>query len=180
MNNLWVDTLLCLLIWSIVLTLLFIIPAWLLLTGIKRKRRWSAVAGTIWLVLSCALVVFAADQFSSRHEQILDHGTTPDGREYVLFQVCTGEPYNVKLYVRNAEGEWLFYYVDHEVWPWRHGGRLDFSGGKVRVFCGDEPFRTIDIEENNGSELERYPATMTAEEVFDSCRYYLNRMKLPK
>lgn len=168
MNNLWVDTLLCLLIWSVVLTLLFIIPAWLLLTGIKRKRCWRVVTGTIWLVLSCVLVAFVADPFSARHEGILDHGTTPDGREYVLFQACNGEPYAVRLYVRNMDGEWLFYYVDHEVWPWRHGGRLDFSDGKVRVFCGEEPFRTIDIEVEDGSKSERYPSTMTAEEVFNS------------
>ena len=175
MNNLWVDALLCLLIWSIILTLLFIIPARLLLTGIKRKRCRRVVAGTMWLVLSCVLVAFVADPFSTRHEGILDHGTTPDGREYVLFQACNGEPYAVQLYVRNKDGEWMFYYVDHEVWPWRHGGRLDFSDGKVRVFCGEEPFRTIDIEEEDGSESECYPSTMTAEEVFNSCRYYRNR-----
>jgi len=147
-----------------------VFPSLLLWAGMKRKVRWCIVTGATWLVLSCGFVAFVADMFSARHERILDHGKTPDGREYVLFQVCTGEPYNVQLYIRNAKGKWQFYYVDHEVWPWRHGGRMDFSDGNVRVFCGDEPFRTIDLEEESGSESERYPSTMTAEEVFDNCR----------
>jgi len=150
--------------------ILFILPILLLWAGMKRKVRWCIAVGTTWLALSCGFVTFVADMFSARHERILDHGKTPDGREYVLFQACNGEPYAVWLYVRNTDSEWLFYYVDHEVWPWRHGGRLDFSDGKVRVFCGEEPFRTIDIEEESGSESGRYPSTMTAEEVFDSCR----------
>ena len=160
------------LICGFILALLFLLPVWLLFTGVKRKKRLRIAVGTIWLVSSCVLAAFAADQFSTRHERILDHGATPDGREYVLFQVCTGEPYNVKLFVRSAKGEWQFYYVDHEVWPWRHGGRLDFSDGKVRVFCGDEPFRTIDIElyEKWIIKDERYPAAMTAEEVFNNCK----------
>ena len=95
MNNLWADVLLCFLIWSIALTLLLILPAWLLVTGIKRKRRWRVLAGTVWLASSCVLVALVADPFSTRHEGILDHGTTPDGREYVLFQVWNGEPYAV-------------------------------------------------------------------------------------
>ena len=180
MNDLWADVLLCFLIWSIALTLLLILPAWLLVTGIKRKRRWRVLAGTVWLASSCVLVALVADPFSTRHEGILDHGTTPDGREYVLFQVWNGEPYAVQLYVRNTNGGWRFYYVDHEVWPWRHGGQIDFSDGKVCVFCGEELFRVLDIDEENGSESERYPNYMTAEEVFNSCRYYRNRKGLTK
>ena len=162
MNNLWADVLLCFLIWSIALTLLLILPAWLLVTGIKRKRRWRVLAGTVWLASSCVLVALVADPFSTRHEGILDHGEV------------------VQLYVRNTNGGWRFYYVDHEVWPWRHGGQIDFSDGKVCVFCGEELFRVLDIDEENGSESERYPNYMTAEEVFNSCRYYRNRKGLTK
>ena len=164
--------LLCMLVLGTVLTLLFLLPIWLLLKGVKRKRRSCIGVGMIWLVLSSGFAVYIADQFSARHERMLDHGQTPDGREYVLFQVRTGEPYSVELYIRNTEGEWRFYYVDHEVWPWRHGGRVYFSNGKVRVFCGNEQFRTIDIpaKEWEWIKSKRYPAAMTAEEVFNSCR----------
>ena len=152
-------------------TLLFLLPFLLLWAGIKKKNRWRIVVGATGLILSCGLVAFVSDQFSSRHERILDHGKTPDGREYVLFQVCTGEPYNIKLFVRNAKREWQFYYVDHEVWPWRCGGRLVFSSGEACVFCGDERYLTIDIAEKNGSESDRYPAAMTAEGVFSCHRH---------
>ena len=170
MNTLACETILRVLVLGAACVFLFLILILLLGAGIKKKNRWCIVVGATWLLLSCGLVAFVSDQFSARHERILDHGKTPDGREYVLLQVCNGEPYNIKLFVRNAKGEWQFYYVDHEVWPWRHGGRLDFSGRAARVFCGNEPFRTMDIDEKNDSEPEDYPAAMTAEEVFGCCR----------
>ena len=170
MNALACETILRVLVLGAACVFLFLILILLLGAGIKKKNRWCIVVGATWLLLSCGLVAFVSDQFSARHERILDHGKTPDGREYVLLQVCTGEPYNIKLFVRNAKGEWQFYYVDHEVWPWRRGGRLDFSDGKARVFCGDEPFLDIDIDEDGGSESCRYPAAMTAEGVFSCCR----------
>ena len=171
MNVLTGEILLRVLVLVAICSLLFMLPFLLVGAGIRKKNRWFIVAGAAWLLLSCGLVRFVSDRFSARHECILDHGKTPDGREYVLFQVCTGEPFSVELFVRNTKGEWQFYYVDHEVWPWRRGGRLDFSDGKARVFCGDEPFLDIDIDEDGGSESCRYPAAMTAEGVFSCCRY---------
>ena len=154
------------LLWALILTLFLILPLWLLVTGIKRKRNVRIVVATVWLALSCSLALLATDSSSSRHERILDHGQTPDGREYVLFQTCTGEPYNVQLYVRNSQEEWQFFYVDHEVWPWRDGGHVEFSEGEARVFCGDSEYCTIDLEPS--ADVHRLPATMTAEEVFKS------------
>ena len=168
MHPMWLEIILRAGVCAIACCLLFVVPFRILLTGIKRNKKWRIVIGTIWLVASCALVAFAADQFSVRHERILDHGRMPDGREYVLFQTCTGEPYNVELFIRDAQGKWVFYYVDHEVWPWRSGGHLDFSGGTVRVFHGNEPFCTIDLIPTK--DATDYPASTTAEELFDSCR----------
>ena len=172
------DILMCMLVLGTALTLFFLLPIWLLFTGVRRKRRLRIVVGIIWLVLSCGFAVYVADQSSTRHERILDHGQTPDGREYVLFQVRTGEPYGVRLYIRNAEGEWRFYYVDHETWPWRHGGRVDFFDGKARVLSGDELLRTVDLAMYDKMPVcDDYPAEMTAEEVFNSCRYCRDRTK---
>ena len=159
---------LCLVIWTIILTLFLILPLWILVTGIKRKRKARIVVAAVWLALSCSLVLLAADSFSSRHERILDYGHTPDGHEYVLFQTCKGEPYSVKLFVRNEQEEWQFFYVDHEVWPWRDGGHVEFREGKAHVYCGDREYRTIDLEPS--ADAKRHPATMTAEEVFESGR----------
>ena len=156
----------CFVIWTIILAVLFILPLWLLVTGVKRKRKVRIVGAMLWFTLSCSLALLATDSSSSRHERILDHGQTPDGHEYVLFQTCTGEPYNVQLYVRNSQEEWQFFYVDHEVWPWRDGGHVEFSEGEARVFCGDSEYCTIDLEPS--ADVRRLPATMTAEEVFKS------------
>jgi hypothetical protein len=154
------------LICTLILTLFLILPLGLLVTGIKRKRNVRIVVATVWLALSCSLALLAADSFSSRHERILDNGQTPDGHEYVLFQTCKGEPYQVELFVRNEQREWQFFYVDHEVWPWRNDGRVEFREGKARIFCGDREYRTIDLEPS--ADVHRLPATMTAEEVFES------------
>ena len=156
------------LICTLILTLFLILPLWFLVTGIKRKRKVRIVGAMLWLTLSCSLALLATDSSSSRHERILDHGQTPDGHEYVLFQTCKGEPYQVELFVRNEQREWQFFYVDHEVWPWRDGGHVEFSEGEARVFCGDREYRTIELEPSADS--SRRPATMTAEEVFESRR----------
>ena len=176
MNVLTGEILLRVLVLVAICSLLFMLPFLLVGAGIRKKNRWFIVAGAAWLLLSCGLVRFVSDQFSARHECILDHGKTPDGREYVLFQVRTGEPYDVRLYIRNAEGEWRFYYVDPEARPWRHGGRVDFSDGKARVFCGDELSLTIDLAWYDKVPVhDAYPAEMTAEEVYTSRRYCRNR-----
>ena len=156
------------LICTLILTLFLILPLWFLVTGIKRKRNVRIVVATLWLAVSCSLALLAADSFSSRHERLLDHGQTPDGHEYVLFQTCRGEPYEVELFVRNEQREWQFFYVDHEVWPWRNGGHVEFREGKARVFCGDREFCAIDLEPS--ADARRLSATMTAEEVFESGR----------
>ena len=150
------------------LTLFLISPLWFLVTGIKRKRKARIVVAAVWLALSCSLILLAADSFSSRHERILDHGQTPDGHEYVLFQTCKGEPYQVEFFVRNEHGEWQFFYVDHEVWPWRKGGHVEFSEDNAHVFCGDSEYRPINLEPS--AEARLLPAAMTAEEVFESSR----------
>ena len=164
------DFCLYIVIWAIilalVLTLFLILPLWFLVTGIKRKRNVRIVVATLWLAVSCSLALLATDSFSSRHERILDHGQTPDGHEYVLFQTCRGEPYQVELFVRNSQEEWQFFYVDHEVWPWRNGGHVEFSEGEARVFCGDSEYCTIELEPS--ADARRLPATMTADEVFKS------------
>jgi len=125
-------------------------PIWLLATGIMRiaDKRGGVVRtaiGAVWLVAVMAVGIWVADGFSARHEKILDKGVTPDGREYCLLQRRGGEPYEVRLYVRNAKREWVGHYVDHEVWPWR-SGRLDFTNGTARVLHGDRPHCTVDIE----------------------------------
>ena len=150
------------------LTLFLFLPLWFLVTGIKRKRKARIVIAAIWLAVSCPLALLVADSFSSRHERILDHGHTPDGREYVLFQTCTGEPYSVQFYVRNEQREWQYHFVTHEDWPWRDGGRVEFHEGKAHVFRGGRRYSTIYLR--SSANARRHPATMTAEEVFESSR----------
>lgn len=126
----------------------FGLPLWILWAGIRRKRAVRCVIGTAWLATSFALVAMVVYFFGPWHEAILDHGQTPDGREYVLMQVCTGEPYSIKLFVRNARGDWVFHYIDHEAWPLRNGARLEFRGkDAVRVMCDGIPYASHNMRD---------------------------------
>lgn len=97
------------------------------------------------------MILFAAfvlDSFLGPwHKKILDKGTAPDGREFALLQVGGGEPFQIRLYVRSKEAGWVFHYVDHEVFPWRSGGHVEFSPdtSTAQIFHGSKAFKTVDI-----------------------------------
>ena len=130
---------------GIVLSALMLPPLWMLISGIKHKGRIRMMVGGACFVVVFAFGVFLVDSFCPRHERILDHGTTPDGREYALIQLNNGEPYNLELFVRNGKGDWVFNYVDHEIWPIRSGAYVGFSDDAARVFCGNKLFKTVEI-----------------------------------
>ena len=130
---------------GIVLSTLTLLPLWMLISGIKHKGRIRMMVGGACFAVAFAFGVFLVDSFCSRHERILDHGTTPDGREYALIQLNNGEPYDLKLFVRNWKGDWVFNYVDHEIWPIRLGAHVGFSDGEARVLCGNKLFKTVEI-----------------------------------
>ena len=152
-----------------IVLVLFALPTWLFVVGISRRKWWRVASGVVWLVVSATLVAVVVDMFSSRHERILDHGKTPDGREYVLVQTCTGEPYAVELYIRDMHGRWVFHYVDHEIFPWRHGGRVEFVGGVARVFEGGVLFKDVELEPPSSQDakgsLEDLPSNLSYEEL---------------
>ena len=83
----------------------FVMPVWLLVSGIARLGRKQG--GKIRVLIGMAMLLFAAfvlDSFLGPwHEKILDKGTAPDGREFALLQVGGGEPFQIRLYVRSEE-----------------------------------------------------------------------------
>ena len=71
------------LILALAALLLFVVPGWLLVSGIRRlaNRRGGAIrlaVGAVWALFT----LFALDSMFGPHEKILDTGTTPDGRDY--------------------------------------------------------------------------------------------------
>ncbi len=155
----------------LVSTILFGTPIWLLVSGYGRlaSGRNGAIRltlGGVWVLVLLILGAWIADGFSSRHEQILDKGFTPDGREYCLIQRRGGEPYQVELFVRDKSGDWVFHYIDHEIWPWR-SGHLDFSDDTVRVFHGDRPHCPVTLKppDDPTTYKARFAASVTPEEI---------------
>ena len=157
-----------LLILALAAFLLFVAPIWLFVSGIRRlaNRRGGTirvVVGAVWAMFT----LFALDSmFGPWHERILDTGTTPDGRDYVLIQRFN-EPFGVELYVRSPDVGWVFYYIDHEVFPWRCGGDVEFSDGTASVFRGREIYKTVDLLPLGEADSHQvYPASLSPEDLF--------------
>ena len=161
-----------LVIWALVGFVLVVAPIWLLVAGIrslraKRAGRIRIAISAIWLLVSA----FAIDSYifpGPWHVKILDQGTAPDGRSYVLLQTTRGEPCEICLYIRTEGMGWVFHYVDHEVCPWRSGGHVEFSPDTTtaRIFRGSKEFRTVDVRPpEEPGQSEAFPPSETAEDV---------------
>ena len=61
---------------GIVFFALMLLPLWMLISGIRHKGRIRMMVGGACFVVVFAFGVFLVDSFCSRHERILDHGTT--------------------------------------------------------------------------------------------------------
>ena len=152
-----------------IVILLFLLPIGILIRGIICKGRRCIIIGSVWLFVSLALVAVFVDLCSTSREKILDAGMVPDGREYVLMQLWNGEPYRINLYVRNMEGKWVFYYVEHESWPWLSGGHIEFTNNMARVFKGSELY--LDVELDFSSDGDKcYSSSFTADDLFQHLR----------
>lgn len=153
------------------LVVLFVLPIWLLVSGIRRRR--DGRGGTARLAVAAVWLLFTAfaldSVFGPWHEKILDRGTTPDGRDYALVQ-RRDEPFGIELYVRSPGIGWVFHYVDHEVFPWRCGGHVEFSDETASVFRGRKLYKSIDLkpaETTDPYENPRAPASFSAEDLFE-------------
>jgi hypothetical protein len=82
---------------------------------IPRFLCWSgALVGALSGVAIVAIVQPGGDG-------VLGSVRTPDGAEYVVEQTCNWsiEPYTVSFYMRSANGQWGWCYVDHEASRWK-------------------------------------------------------------
>lgn len=159
-------------IWALVGFVLVVAPIWLLVTGLrsvraKRGERIRIAISAIWLLFSA----FAIDSYffpGPWNVKILDQGTAPDGRSYVLLQTTRGEPCEIHLYIRSEGVGWVFHYVDHEVFPWRFGGHVEFSPDTTtaKIFRGDEEYKIVAVRSTVEPDAnEPFPPSETAEDV---------------
>jgi hypothetical protein len=105
-------------------------------------------------------------------DRIIGRGVSPEGRDYFLVQTYTGiltEPYQVSLYLREADGDWRWHYVAHESNSWR-AGDVVFEGVTARVFRGERLERIIGLElppltDEDFVQEYAFPADWTVEQV---------------
>lgn len=91
-----------------------------------------------WCMVSIAVVFVAAYLMIVQPggDGVLGSVKTPDGSEYVVEQKCNwgAEPYTVAFYMRSAEGNWGWCYIDHEASRWRDVEvRFDEETNKIVV-----------------------------------------------
>ena len=82
---------------------------------VVRFLTWGAVSiGAILAIAFVATVQPGGDG-------VLGSVKTSDGSEYVVEQRCnwSSEPYTVSFYMRSADGNWGWCYIDHEASRWK-------------------------------------------------------------
>ena len=69
--------------------------------------------------------------------------------------------------MRSPDVGWVFYYIDHEVFPWRCGGHVEFSDGTANVFRGRDVYETVDLLPPGEADSHQvYPASLSPEDLF--------------
>jgi hypothetical protein len=106
---------------------------------------------------------------------ILTEGMSPSGQEYCVVQTFKDllEPYQVSFYLRDTEGMWRWYYLEHEDSAWRSAS-VRFAGSKAIVSRNGKPFREVSIPTDPadatsvpaGYREQDCPANFSVQDVF--------------
>lgn len=73
-----------------------------------------------WILLAIILSVGASSAYFVRllrSPRIIVEAETPNGYRVCVVQTL-GEPFNTSTYVRDPNGQWQWFYLDHEDVPW--------------------------------------------------------------
>jgi hypothetical protein len=148
--------------------LLFVFP-------VRRSLSWgvrvvAAISGALaaaWLSVIIAYVLWVGPGRSG----VLASGFSPEGKEYCVIQSYQDmvEPYQVSLYVRDAEGAWRWHYLAHEDPAWR-SVEVKFDGVLASVyqngrFAREIPLSFGQVEVSTAQEQRQCPADFTIAEV---------------
>ena len=60
----------------------------------------------------------------------------PNGTRIRIIQEFTGEPFNTSIYFDDGDGQWRWYYYDHEDWYWGSAD-TDYANGVLYVASGN-------------------------------------------
>ncbi len=96
---------------------------------------------------SCTLIsawLVIEDAISTRTIAAID---LPQNKRFRLIQTFGGEPFNTKIYFDSGNGQWGFYYYEHEDWYW-NDAELKLEEDTLTVFRKGKP--TIRLNTKTG------------------------------
>jgi signal peptidase I len=70
---------------------------------------------TMGIALSISAWVAIQEALSTRTLAAID---LPQNKRFRLIQTSGGEPFDTKIYFDSGDGQWGFYYYEHEDWYW--------------------------------------------------------------
>ncbi len=99
------------------------------------------------VVIALSLVAWLAirDALSTRTIVAID---LPLNQRFRVIQTSRGEPFDTKIYFDSGDGQWGFYYYEHEDWYWN---KAEFKSDDetITVFRNGEP--TIELTMKTGA-----------------------------
>ncbi len=99
---------------------------------------------TMGVALSISAWLVIQDAISTRTIAAID---LPQNKRFRLIQTSGGEPFNTKIYFDSGDGQWGFYYYEHEDWYW-NDAELKLEEDTLTVFRKGKP--TIRLNTKTG------------------------------
>jgi signal peptidase I len=99
---------------------------------------------TMGIALSISAWVAIQESLSTRTIAAID---LPQNKRFRLIQTSGGEPFDTKIYFDSGDGQWGFYYYEHEDWYW-NDATLKSDEETLTVFRKGKP--TIRLNTKTG------------------------------
>jgi hypothetical protein len=134
--------------WVLLMGAVLCIVALVVVSLVIINRRWrtalvclaAAATGGSWVIMS----------FAPGGGRIIARASAPDGTDVCIIQQFTGdwaEPYRVSFYYRRKEGQWGWFYYEHEDTRWWFGSlRLSADGKRAEVRRFVSPVAYFDLQ----------------------------------
>jgi signal peptidase I len=116
------------------------------------------------IALSISAWVAIQDALTTRTIAAID---LPQNKRFRLIQTSGGEPFDTKIYFDSGDGQWGFYYYEHEDWYW-NDATVKTDEETLTVFRKGKP--TIHLNTKTGFCLIRRADGL--ERVYDAPTYY--------
>ena len=135
-------------------------------------RRTRLIISITFIALFIGLAIFAKNAITTRTIVSVD---LPENKRFRVVQTFGGEPFDTKLYFDSGDGQWGFYYYEHEDWYW-NSAETKIEGDIVSVMRNGN--WTIRFNSSNGTcEVKRRDGWY---KVSDRPAYYTDSLPGPK